>query len=203
MNARSVSDMLRAHWQKAIVGLVIAATVSYFLFELSLALSSAAAGANGIVLGAWGVCVSLAGFALTIWQLAKTQDAARAAADALHDLRSRIAAYDATIEAQRALIFLQETQRHMRISAWESVLASYANARGSLLRLTELPSVLQEQDKEPLLIILDELGTITDRIERGMLKGAVVLDRGRALAAIRDYEQRLIKITVSLQKEIV
>lgn len=202
-SSKDVIQALRRYWWVILIVAVICSIASYVIYRKSLGLSSSAAGANGIVLGVWGLFISAAGFSLTIWQLAKTQSAARAAASAAHEVRSRVASYDAVVEASRVAALIRETQRHLKAPVWESAVMSYSQAREALIRLVELPSSISDVDRSALARVLADISALCDRIEAGILKNRILVDRGKALKASRDHEQVIARVSIALQREII
>lgn len=198
----SLASYIERYWIKFVVISSIAGATSWLLFKWFSGLSSTASASNGLVLGVWGILLSLGGFALTIWQLRKTQTATVAATRAVNELKSRLASYDAVVEVQKAIAFVQETQRHIRIPSWESANVSYSGAREAVLRLAEMPSSLKVDERNSLSSILADIATISDKIDTGLLKGGVAIDRGRAIRGCREHEESLIKLSISFQREI-
>jgi hypothetical protein len=198
-----IGRLLRRYWWLTTGLFVIALIASYFLYRHTSTLSPADVGANGLVLGAWGLLVGAAGFPITIWQLARTQSATRAAAIAVDEVRSRVAAYDAVVEASRAAALIRETRRHIKVPAWDSTVTSYSQARDAVTRLVELPSKISAENRSELAIIIVDIGSVCDRIEAGLIKSKVSLDRGKLVKACREHEQIITKISIALQREIV
>jgi hypothetical protein len=69
-----------------------------------------------------GLLVSLGGFAVTWWQLTRTQEAAAAAKRAVIRLKGEIAAFDAIGEIRTAKAAADEAQAHVVSQRWEPAL---------------------------------------------------------------------------------
>jgi hypothetical protein len=193
----------RWQWLLVLGATTLLLGLGYLIFKKSLSLSSEAAGANGIVLSVWGLWISLAGFGITFWQLARTKSAAQAATEALDEVRSRVSTYDAVVETSRAIAFIRETQRHLKVPSWESAVVSYNGARESLVRLIELPSKIAQPDKDNLAVVLADITSLCDRIEAGLLRQRVTVDRGKALRVSKDHEELVLRLGIALQRELV
>ena len=135
----------------------------------------------GLLLGVLGTILTVAGFALTGWQLWKTADATRAAAQAVANIKSRVATYDAVFEISRATSALKETDRHLKKRSWPDAVESYASFRHAVVRLIELPSSLGDEQREELRKMLRSATSSADRLERSVVGSS---DPGGVVRAI-------------------
>ncbi|WP_344711290.1 hypothetical protein [Sphingomonas humi] len=110
--------------------------ISYLLFGYFYKLNSQAAGANGLVLGIWGLLVSIVGFVITLWQIQKTANATQAVSIALSRLRNRMGTFDYASECMRANRGLQHSCQLLRLKQWNDAAASLFDAQIVLHRLS-------------------------------------------------------------------
>lgn len=109
-------------------------------------------GALGIVLGYYGLALSVVGFALTWWQLARTRGAAEAAKLAVRKLKNDFASFDVLLELRTAKANAEECRRLLGTGAWAEALLGYQRLRASLLEISAVrmgvddPTVSQMKD---------------------------------------------------------
>jgi len=192
----------RKFWPHSLTAAIGVAICSYALFKWLVHLDGASSAANGLVLGIWGIAFSIVGFVITILQISKTQSATQAAMKAVNELRNKMMTFDSNIEIQKAIVFIRETQSHIKIPTWESANTAYKNSKVSILKLAELSPDLSESDRKTLASMLTDISTTSDNIDVGLLKGEVDVDRGRILKGCRKHEDYLVKLSIGLQRKI-
>lgn len=122
--------------------------VSYLLWDDALELTSSQSGATGIILGAWGLLVSLFGFAVTFWQLARTRKAAVAVNAAVGKLKRDFGQFDVVLELRTARGAAEETQLHLTGARWDVAVGSFNKLRASLSKMVAVRGGLTETQCE-------------------------------------------------------
>ena len=74
----------------------------------------------------WGNLVTVLGFAITIWTLARTKTAAVAARNAAEATKSQVSRIDTMNECAAAIAVMDEIKRLHRASAWDIVPDRYS-----------------------------------------------------------------------------
>lgn len=159
-----------------LLGVAVAVVISLLLWRPMLtyyeAVSSKFAGALGILLGLYGLALTVAGFGLTWWQLARTQRAAEAVRLAIKRLKNDFSSFDILLEMRTARAAGEECGRHLGVPSWHEAQASYHRLRSSLVKMTAVNAGLSDEN----------LGYIKDFT-------AVAVDAIRGLdAKVRDAE---------------
>lgn len=86
----------------------------------------------GFRLTFWGLVVSIAGFAFTIWQLYRTRSSAIAASAAVQKLRRDFSSLDVILEISAAMAAAKDAQLNLTAGEWKSALSDYNRIRTSL-----------------------------------------------------------------------
>jgi hypothetical protein len=97
-----------------------------------------------------GVFVGIAGFAVTIAAVLRSQSAARQARDAAQQAYRSITTVDSVSELASAVSRLEDLKRLHRKQDWEGALALYGVIRKSLVTVRAALVDLEETDKETL-----------------------------------------------------
>lgn len=134
---RKRSELVRRHWPAALLLIILGAVSTYLLFGLGLRLTSEAAASNGLVLGAWGLAISIAGFSLTLWQLRRTKTATESVERAISSILRRVKTSDLSVEAGRLIKFLETAIVHIGHSSWANASHSLWEAQTLLTRLQD------------------------------------------------------------------
>jgi len=161
--------------------------------------NSVRVGAWGLILGILGTILTVVGFALTGWQLWRTANATRAAAIAVANIKSRVAAYDAIFEISRATSAMKEIERHLKVHNWPEAVDSYTEFRHALVRLIELPSQITDDFRESLKNIHAIASAFSDRLELSISKGKMPGDVSRSISENRRYVEILARISILLE----
>lgn len=142
----------------------------------------------GFILSAVGLLVSIFGFAYTLVQVSLTKKAAEAAKEASDEARTRVAVYDVAAELSRASSALAATRDHIKREDWSAVVEGYADARISLAKISEFPSIVSNISRSNLSDIAGGIERSTRRIASALGKGEGTLDRMKILHAHAEYE---------------
>lgn len=155
--------------------------------------------ALGFLVGIMGIALSLIGFGLTGWQLWRTANATKAAAEAVANIKSRVATYDAVFEISRATSALRETEKYLRKQSWSEAVDSYAVFRHAVVRLSELPSAISNDGRENLKKMLRGATSLSDKLERSVLLGNDPSDVAKAITSNKKFMESLTVIGVHLE----
>jgi hypothetical protein len=94
-----------------------------------------------------GVVISLVGFAVTIWGVIRSKDAATRAEQAAKDTRDKIRLLDTVVDFSAAISTLEEVKRMHRSNEWALLPERYAAIRKLLISLrTSGPPLTDEQN---------------------------------------------------------
>ena len=163
--------------------------------------------ANAVRVSAWGFLVGIAGtiltilgFGLTGWQLWRTANATTAAARAVANIKSRVAIYDAFFEVSRAVSALRETDRHLKRHSWSDAIESYGDARHALVRLTELPSNLNDERIAHLSNVLNEVVAFSEIIEGSVQKSRAPTNVSAMINSNRKFVEVLARAAIVLER---
>lgn len=121
---------------------------------------------NAVAVGAWGLILTVVGFAITIVQLARTQGALTAANTATQQMRKRIAAQNLAINAANADARLKTAQRELRAGDWQAALDALENLREILVLIYRRPDHLDSASRAQLEPFLRDLQDFCDYIDR-------------------------------------
>lgn len=164
--------------------------------------NSGLVGGLGLLVGAGGSILTIVAFAITIWQLIRTASANRAVASAVQALKSRVAAYDVVSELARADSALKETQRHLISGNWLHVLDSLSEARVSVVRLSELPSSLDDAHRSSLSEMSNSIENSNKRIRSALSKGSKMPDQASLLHSTGEFQMTITKLSLKVERQI-
>lgn len=153
----------------------------------------------GFWLGIVGLVIGVVGFAITIGQLRATKKVAEQVRDEIDRVRASVRAYDAYQETAKAQLALQSARKSLMRAEWDDLAVEY----GAYLRAIH---VIQELDiselagfKEDIKKSIEYGKRLCERIEGSSNKSLINIHTGKTSSAIRDHEELLSSINVSLQ----
>ncbi|WP_157038988.1 hypothetical protein [Caulobacter segnis] len=165
--------------------------------------------ANAVKVSGWsflagilGTLLAIIGFPITGWQLWRTANATKAAANAVAAIKSRVATYDAVFEVSRASSALRETDRHLKRHSWAEAVESYSDARHALVRLTELPSNLTADRIQALSDVLSEVAQFSETIELSLQKQKSPGNVSIMINSNRRFSEVLARTSIALERDV-
>lgn len=134
-----------------LLGLAATLVISFLIWTPLLnyyqGVSAEFSAALGILLGLYGFALTIAGFGLTWWQLARTQRAAEAVRLAIKKLKNDFGAFDILLEMRTARAAGEECGRHLGVPSWHEAKGSYHRLRSSLVKMTAVKAGLNDEDR--------------------------------------------------------
>jgi ATP:corrinoid adenosyltransferase len=159
-------------------------------------------GGIGLLVGIFGIALTLIAFGITIWQLIQTRSASEQVRIAVNALKSRVIAFDVVTELAKATAALKESQRHVANSNWLNCIDSMAEARLSVVILSELESSLDSRDRENLSRISTELENASKRIRSSISKGTKMPEPSSVVHAVGEYQVEITKMSMKVERAI-
>lgn len=152
-----------------------------------------------------GLLVTFAGFAMTLRQLAKTQSAARAAAQAAKDQVERIQKslnrYDAAQEAARAAYALQSARRHFGQGAWDAGAECYEDTAKALRLLRQQTRLLDDGILRNIEKMIRYSENFCGKVDKGDFSSISNEDLAKFKQAIRIHIQHIEEIQAILARD--
>jgi hypothetical protein len=147
-----------------------------------------------------GLIVSLAGFALAIWQIVKARKAADAAVTAANRATSAIIRYDAAMDLASASAEIEEAKRLNRAGTANLIPDRYVNARRRLIAIRSTSSEqLKPEHEEILQTAIQQLAALEREVERGLAAGTAV-DAAKHNELLTRQGDRLVELAAALRK---
>lgn len=146
--------------------------------------------------------ISVAGFAVTWWQLARTQTAAAAVTTAMTRLKQDFASFELISEIRTARASAESASGHVAGDRWPEALQSYNSMRSSLSRMVAARDGLDERQLE---LAQDYLASALDActsIERLHGSNPAELSKDVMNGKLRDFDTFLISLEVNLKESI-
>ena len=160
------------------------------------------ANASGLMIGVWGLAVSIVGFALTMWQLQRTQSAAAAVGSAMVRLKQDFASFDVITELRTARAAGEAIQSHVSCDRWGEAFQGYNIVRASLKKISVAHGGLTSEQRG---IVQDHIASCLDActsIERLMPDSVSELSKEVLNNNLRNMDNFLIEIEFSLKDAI-
>lgn len=157
----------------------------------------------GLALTLVSMIITVIGFVIAILQIRRTQTATVAAAQAVKDLRSRVASFDATVEVSQAAAALKETQRHLNNDQWRSAVESYLTAKDALVRISALSDQISDNERIQIPQMLADIGEVCNRIEMELERDSVKIGKSKVLKKAREHSALVQTIGIQIQRALV
>jgi hypothetical protein len=156
---------------------------------------------GGYLLGLVGLNLSVAGFGVTFWQLSRTSSAARAAADAVEQLRDRLSRHDAAKEIAQANYALSIARSHVSPGSWQEVSRRCEDANQALMRIDLGGLIETHPEAKGILGIGKSLSRLVDTIDAALAGKGEYPEDTKIAPALRKNAQILNDILLILQRE--
>ena len=104
----------------------------------------------GFILSAWGIPLALIGFAITLWQLARTQNAANAANAAIDKVKRELRSFDIVLEVRTARSVVADIRMKLASPNWDDLIISYHKIRESLAKIDNGYTNFSKERKEEI-----------------------------------------------------
>ncbi|MFC4593062.1 hypothetical protein [Sphingobium tyrosinilyticum] len=154
----------------------------------------------GFWLAIIGLILTLAGFWITLRQLNKTKSASEAVKQEVERIRGSLDAYDAAHEASRAQYALKTVRRNLHNNLWAEVIISYEDVRNSLVILKSTSNLLSKDQLDQIDSAITYIHRLCERIEGDLQKKANSISAVKTSAVIRQHDQLLVDINITLQR---
>lgn len=205
----SVQNRRKLNWQEirhvalVLVGSCIATGLgTWAAWQWLIAFAGDVAAAWGLLLDVYGLIGTAVGFYIALRQIHNAQLASEAAERASEEAKSRFAAYDVVSELARAGSALKESQRHVSNGSWTDVMESISEARVSIVRLSALPSALDQDGREALVAMSARLEKAGRRIRSSLTKGTRMPDQTDVLHAMSEYQLEITKLAMKVESQL-
>lgn len=116
----------------------------------------------------WRDVVSVAGLVFTVWTLFRANTAARAAREAVVELRKKLSTFDTALALSSVIDNIKQIRELQREGAWEKVPNIYTSVRMLLAEVHSNNLALSEVDVELMQNATAELERIERRIETAL-----------------------------------
>lgn len=158
--------------------------------------------AIGLVLTGWGVLISVGGFAVTWFQLYRTQTSAEAVAKALLRLKRDYNSFDLIAELRAARTHGKAAMHSSQYGRWVDALAGFHGIRESLNRISSVKTILSEEQvsvvKERQMSVLDACHTLATNVDPSSIEDIT----SRTINLLMDLDEVLTAIEMALKEEI-
>lgn len=136
----------------------------------------------------WRDIVSVAGLVLTVWTLIRANTAARAAREAVRELKTKLSTFDAALALSSVIDNLKQIRELQREDAWRKVPTIYTTVRMSLAEIQSSNLALSESDRQQIQNAAAELARIEERIETELRSDREPDDMPQINQVISEYE---------------
>lgn len=158
--------------------------------------------ALGFVLTVWGLLLSVAGFGVTWWQLARTQTSSQAVERALSRIKRDYESFDLITEVRTARANAEITQSHITSARWDDALGSYNALRISLAKIAAVRGGLSDESRESTKDLLAAAQDACNSIEKFRVHNTEQLTADVLNTILRNMDTFLISVEYSLKDSI-
>lgn len=148
----------------------------------------------------WRDIVSVAGLVLTVWTLMRADTAARAAREAVRELRKKLSTFDTALTLSSIIDSIKQIRELQREDAWSKVPSIYTTIRMSLAEIHSNNPALSESDREQVQNAATEFARIEERIETELRNDRKPDDMAQINQAISKCEAVFIAIRSKLRQ---
>lgn len=136
----------------------------------------------------WRDIVSVAGLAFTVWTLFRADTAARAAREAVTELRKKLSTFDTALALSSVIDSIKQMRELQREGVWRKVPTIYTSVRMSLAEIQSNNFALSESDRQQIQNAATELARIEERIETELRGDREPDDMAQINRVISKYE---------------
>jgi hypothetical protein len=126
---------LTRYWRASALAVAICIVLSLFAAPWLASRNQDEIGVWGFILSVWGIPLALIGFAVTLWQLARTQNAANAANAAIERVKKELRSFDIVLEVRTTRSVVADVRLKLVTPNWEDLINSYNKIRESLTKI--------------------------------------------------------------------
>jgi hypothetical protein len=148
-----------------------------------------------------GVVISIAGFALTLWQLRKTRTAARAASEAATQARDAIELYDAAVDLGSAITTLEEVKRLYRAQVFAVVPDRYSAVRRLIVAVRAAATTLSDAERIMLQGVIQQLAQLEREVEDALGTPRPNIDVAKHNAIVGRHIDSLAAVAATLRRQ--
>lgn len=148
----------------------------------------------------WRDLVSVAGLVFTVWTLFRANTAARAAKEAVTELKKKLSTFDTALALSSIIDNIKQIRKLQREDAWKKVPSIYTTVRMSLAEIHSNNLALSECDREQIQNAATELAQIEERIETELRSNREPDDMAQINQIISEYEAAFTTIRSKLRQ---
>ncbi len=147
-----------------------------------------------------GVFLSLIGFGITIYNVVRTKEAARAAEEATKRLREKLAAYDSIATISSAITAIDEIRRLHLGGNWILLPDRYSSLRHSLITIRGGEMRLSDEQQSLLQEAIQQVAQLQGQVDRAIVDPGRVPDRVKLNRIVSSQADRLTELLTQLKK---
>lgn len=148
----------------------------------------------------WRDVVSVAGLVFTVWTLFRANTAARAAREAVVELRKKLSTFDTALTLSSVIDNIKQILELRREGAWEKIPKIYTSVRRSLAAIHSNNPALDKSDREQIQSAITDFVLIEERIEEELEAQRKPNDVARINRTISRYEESFISMRSELRQ---
>jgi hypothetical protein len=156
----------------------------------------------GNVASVFGLLASLIGFAITIWQVWRSREAAQMAEDAALKVRDAILRFDTVERFSAAITIMEEIKRLHRASAWQLLPDRYSSLRGLLITIRSSNPGLPNHSQSSLQGAIQHFSDIEKRVEKALANGSAPPDIAKLNGIVSAQIDKLSELLTAIKQEI-
>jgi len=181
---------------------IICVTLSLFVAPRLASYDATTVGAWGFILSAWGIPLAIIGFAMTLWQLARTQNAANAASAAMEKVKKELRSFDIVLEVRTARTSIAEIQGKLTIRDWAGIINNYNQIRESLAKIDSGYPLLPAEKSNKLKDYRGDTLSVCTSMEEARASNFQEINSSHLISNLMEMDDFLISLEFSL-KELV
>ena len=143
--------------------------------------------------------MSVAGLAFTIWTLFRANTAARAAREAVTELKKKLSTFDTALVLSSVIDNIKQIRELQREDAWGKVPSIYTTVRRLLAEIHSSNPALSDNDREQIQNAAAELARIEEHIETELRNDRQPNDIAQINKIISEYEAAFITLRSKLK----
>lgn len=202
----SLPDLLAKYWPVLVIALALMLLGSWILTTKVAKYEPTPLygfpSAIGLLLTGWGVVISVGGFAVTWFQLYRTQTSSEAVAAALLRLKRDYNSFDLIAELRAARTHGKAAMHSSQHERWVDALSGFHGIRESLNRISSVRTILSDDQvlliKERQMSVLDACHTLATHADPSSIEDI----SSRTINLLMDLDEVLTAIEMALKEDI-
>ena len=147
-----------------------------------------------------GLLITVVGFALTLFNVARSRTAAERAETAANDAKQQILSHYAAIDLTRVLAELDEIRMLHRAGVWSALPMRYTAMRRQLQAIRENAPTLTKRQRTEIQGVITQFASIEGVVEEALAKNQSPIESTDLNRVAMEQGERLSRVLVALQK---